>query len=383
MSARLSADGLIAEAISETGLDDFGGGPWRDGLNAVVEALDVDAALNDIGVATWTATLGSLLRSRLQVEETFRRHPEIGDETLPAPIWIVGIPRTGTTALSSLLAQDPSLRALRTWEAVEPCPPPETATQFDDPRIEAITERIDLMEQMEPDLTTMHDADPVGPTENHDLHGMAFRTQAFDGLARIPAYYEWWLSADLKPAFDYQRRTAKLLQWRCPPNRWHFKSPPDLFALDVIRMAFPDARFVWTHRDPAQAVPSIASFEAHLWRMGSDDIRFTDVGPHLLETWSEGTRRGMAARKALPDGVVFDLSFAEFRRDQMGVVARLYEWLGLDLSGEVVGRMRAWLDQHPQGRHGRHAYTLDDYGLTESSVRTGMEHYTERFADYL
>ena len=383
MTPLSSADGLIAEAIAETGLDDFGGGPRRDGLDAVVEALDADAALNDIGVLTWTATLGSLLRSRLLVEETFRRHPEIGDEPLPAPIWIVGIPRTGPTALSSLLAQDPILRGLRTWEAVEPCPPPETATQFDDPRIERITQRIEMMEQLDPDIITMHDADPVGPTENHDLHGMAFRTQAFDGLARVPAYYEWWLSADLRPAFEYQRRTAQLLQWRCPPNRWHFKSPPDLFALDVIRMVFPDARFVWTHRDPTQAIPSISSFEAHLWRMGSDDIRFTDVGPHLLDTWAEGTRRGMVARSALPDDIVFDMSFTEFRGDQMGVVVRLYEWLGLELSDEAARRMRAWLDENPQGRHGRHSYSLDDYGLTESSVRRAMEHYTERFADYL
>ncbi len=383
MPPDLDAEKLIANAIDKTGLDDFGEGPWRDGLDVIVDALNSDAALNDIGAITWDATLGSLLRNRLEVEETYRLHPEIAELDMPAPIWIVGVPRTGTTALSSLLARDDRLRPLLTWEAVQPCPPPQTATRDSDPRIEAIATRIGLMEQVDPEIVTMHDTDPTGPTENHDLHGMTFRTQAFDGLARVPSYLDWWLGQDLRPAFEYQARTARLLQWKCLPNRWHFKSPPDLFALDVIRAVHPEARIVWTHRDPTKSIPSISSFEAHLWKMNSDDVRFSDVGPHLVRVWEEGTRRGMELRDSLPTDTVFDVAFSEFRRDQLAVVRGLYDWLGIELTDRAEQRMRSWLDENPQGKHGRHAYSLEEFGLTDAGVRDAMGAYIERFADHL
>lgn len=379
----LDVEALVEGAVAHAGLNDFGAGPWRDGLEVLVAALNTEAALNDIGVLTWERTIGSLLTNRLRVEDVYRRHPEIEDEALPTPIWIVGIPRTGTTALSTLLAQDRGLRALRSWEATAPCPPPEAVTQHSDPRIAVTQGAVDLMLEIEPALETMHEIEPDGPTENHDLHGMAFRTHAFFGLARVPSYQEWWQSQDLTPAFEYQRRTAKLLQWHCPPNGWHFKSPPDVFALDVIGTVFPGARIIWTHRDPAQAIASTASFEAHLWRMGSDDITFTEVGPHALRAWQEGTRRGMAAREHLPTEAVLDVSFSEFRADQMEVVERLYGWLGLELTDETRARMQAWLDAHPPGRHGGHRYTLGEFGLDEGVVADAMEMYTERFAEYL
>jgi hypothetical protein len=382
-TASLDPDALVGRAIERTGLDDFGTGPWRDGLQVLTESLDADAALNDIGVMTWDQTISTLLANRLRIEETYRQHPEIEAEALPAPIWIVGIPRTGTTALSSLLAQDSDLRALRTWEAVSPCPPPERATEHSDPRIAAAQATVDMMLQVEPALETMHEVDPRGPAENHDLHGLTFRTHAFDGISRNPRYHDWWTAQDLTPAFEYQRRVAKLLQWRCPPNRWHFKSPPDLFALDVIRSVYPGARIIWTHRDPTKALASISSFEAHLWRMCSDEIDFADVGPHLLDVWCDGTERAIQARQHLGDEVVLDISFSEFRDDQLGVVSRIYEWLDLELTGPTKDRMSTWLDEHPPGKHGEHRYSLEQFGLDEHRVDEAMAHYTSRFADQL
>ncbi len=379
----LDADALVDAAIAETGLSDFGEGPWHDGLDVLVESLNADAGLNELGTITWQNMIGNLLRNRLRVEDTYRRHPEIDVEEVPAPIWIVGIPRTGTTALSSLLTQDPALRALRSWEATSPCPPPELATQHHDRRIEAAQDQVDMMLQIEPALDTMHEIEPEGPTENHDLHGMTFRTHAFHGLARVTSYQEWWERQDLTPAFEYQRRTAKLLQWRCPPNRWHFKSPPDLYALQVIRAVFPGARIVWTHREPAAAIASISSFEAHLWRMGSDGVAFTDVGPPVLEVWQEATRRAIRVRESFDDDAILDVSFREFRSDQMGVVERLYDWLGSDLTGGTRARMDRWLHDHPAGKHGKHRYTLEQFGLEERQVAEAMKHYTERFVDLL
>jgi hypothetical protein len=379
----IDPDVLVERAIERSGLDDFGSGPWRDGLEVLTDSLDADAALNDIGVMTWEQTISTLLANRLRIEETYKAHPEIDDEELPAPIWIVGIPRTGTTALSTLLAQDRALRALRTWEAVAPCPPPERATEHADPRIAAVEATVEMMLQVEPALETMHEIDPRGPAENHDLHGLTFRTHAFDGIARNPRYHDWWKAQDLTPAFEYQKRVAKLLQWHCPPNRWHFKSPPDLFALEVIRAVFPGARIIWTHRDPGAALASISSFEGHLWRMCSDEIDFADVGPHLLEVWRDGTERAIRARQRFDEHVVLDISFSDFRRDQLGVVDRIYDWLDLDLTGPTREQMEKWLDDHPPGKHGEHRYTLEQFGLDPQQVADTMAHYTSRFASLL
>ena len=159
------------------------------------------------------------------MEETYRQHPEIDDQVIEGPVFVIGLPRTGTTALSQLVAADPRFRSLRTWESAAPVPPPETATEHTDPRIAATEQGIAMMDEAFPLMQTMHHTEATTATECQDLMGMSFRTAHFDGFARVPSYMAWVVDTDMRETYRYHRRVLRLLQWHCPPTLWHLKTP--------------------------------------------------------------------------------------------------------------------------------------------------------------
>src|SRR6516225_11023882 len=182
------ADELEGGARAATGLEEFGSPYYREGLERIVEALNTEADLNDIGRVIQHATISNALIQRLKIEDTYRRNPEIDDEVVGGPVFVIGLPRTGTTALSQLVAADPQFRSLRTWESQAPTPPPESTTEHTDPRIAAAAEGIAMINTMFPDFNTMMSSDAEAATECQDLMGMSFRTYHFDGVVRVPSY---------------------------------------------------------------------------------------------------------------------------------------------------------------------------------------------------
>jgi hypothetical protein len=372
----LRAEELLAEARERTGLADFGDPLYREGLDVLLDELP-RAELSELGCMVWRARLLSHLVQRLRVLDVLARHPEIERQAVPAPVFIVGLPRTGTTALSHLLAQDPATRSLRVWESAEPVPPPETATEHSDPRIEAATKQLEAMRQLSPRLAAMHEDTPTGPTENHDLLGMSFRTFHFEGMAFVPGYVAWWLGCDMVPAYRLLKRTLQLLQWRCPPSRWLLKSPPDSFFLDGVLAAFPDARFVMTHRDPAAVLGSVCSLIATMYEMTGTPPAAGRIGASELASWAEAMRRLLAVRARLGEERFADVHFHELNADPLGTIAGAYARLGLPWTPAAENAIRAYAAAHPRGRHGEHRYRLEDWGLDRAGVHAGFRFYTE------
>jgi hypothetical protein len=373
----LRADELESEARERAGLADFGDPSWREGLAVLLEAL-AEAPLSDLGRMVWRGRLVSHLVQRLRVLDYLARHPEIERQPVPAPIFMVGLPRTGTTALSHLLAQDPATRSLRVWESAQPVPPPETASEHTDPRIETAAKQLEAMRQLAPRLAAMHEDTPDGPTENHDLLGMSFRTYHFGGMSFVPRYVAWWLACDMVPAYRLMRRTLQLLQWRCPPNRWMLKSPPDSFFLDAILAVFPDARFVMTHRDPAAVLGSVCSLLYAMYEMTGTPPAAAAIGAAELSSWAEAMRRLLAVRARIGEARFADVHFHELVADPPGAIARAYERLGLPWTAEAERAVRAYAAAHPRGRHGEHRYRIEDWGLERASVHETFRFYTER-----
>ena len=237
----MDADALVEAAVVETGLEDFGGTSWREGLDRLVTSLNAEATLTQGGEEILGMRLGMLLSNRLRIVDTITTHPEITDEEVVGPLVIIGLPRTGTTALSNLLAADPQIRSIRLWESTEPVPPPESATQASDPRIESARRGLDAMYEAFPKMRSLHFQAADGPTECQDLLGMDFRTAHFDGMARVPAYSAWVLGCDMAGTYAFHRRVLQLLQWHCPPRFWHLKTPVHMLALDDLRRAYPGA----------------------------------------------------------------------------------------------------------------------------------------------
>jgi Sulfotransferase family len=371
-----SADELEDGARAAAGLHDFGSPYYREGLECAVDALNNEAELSEIGNVIQHATISNALIQRLKVEGTYAQHPEIDDEVVGGPVFVIGLPRTGTTALSQLVAADPQFRSLRMWESQAPTPPPETATQDSDPRIAQAEEGLRMLDEMFPLMKTMHNSEATAATECQDLMGMSFRTFHFDGAVRVPSYLDWLMHCDMRETYTFHRRVLKLLQWHCPPTLWHLKTPVHMFALDALIEAYPNAKFLWSHRDPAKVMGSVCSLIRYVRSWSSDRDDPEELGAEQLDSWAEAVRRAMDFRQRLGDSRFADVAFADLQHDPVGTLRAGYASLGLTFSQDSERAVEQWADEHKPGSRGAHDYELSDYGLTPEGVR-------ERFADYL
>ena len=371
-----SADELEDGARAATGLDDFGSPYYREGLERTVEALNTEADLNDIGQVIQHATISNALIQRLKVEDTYALHPEIDEEVVGGPVFVIGLPRTGTTALSQLVAADPQFRSLRMWESQAPTPPPEAATQHTDPRIAQAEAGLEMLYDMFPLMKTLYNSEAKAATECQDLMGMSFRTFHFDGAVRVPGYLAWLMDCDMRETYTFHRRVLKLLQWHCPPVLWHLKTPVHMFALDALVDAYPNAKFMWSHRDPAKVMGSVCSLIRYVrsWSSDRDDPR--ELGAEQLDSWAEATRRAMDFRRRVSDDRFADVAFADLQTDPVRTLEAVYQTLGLTFTDTTARSVEQWALEHRPGSRGEHNYDLADYGLTPEGVR-------KRFVEYL
>jgi hypothetical protein len=375
----LDADSLEADARASTGLSDFGDGSHREGLERLTTSMNTEADLTEEGEVMLRMRLAGALASRLRVEDTYRVHPEIDVEQIEGPVFVIGLPRTGTTALSQLVAADPQFRSLRLWESSAPCPPPESATEHTDPRIAQTEAGLAMMNEMFPLMASMHHEDATGPTECQDLLGMSFRTVHFDGFARVPSYLAWVTECDMDATYRYHRRVLQLLQWHCPPRLWHLKTPVHMFALDSLLAAYPDAKFLWSHRDPAKVLGSVCNLIHYTRSWASDRDDSLELGAEELGRWSEAITRAMDFRRRVGDDRFADLAFADLQSDPVGALTSAYEQIGLDFPARSREAVTRWAGSHQPGAHGQHAYDLAQFGLEVDQVHQSFARYLDAY----
>ena len=380
---RLQPERLVEEAIAAAGADDLGAPTWREGLERLLAAQVEEARLNDIGVEMAAGEAVGYLASRLGIEAWRKDHPEVAESRVDAPIVIVGQPRTGTTILYDLLAQDPGLRAPLTWEVDRPIPPPLTATYDSDPRIDEVQATLDLAESIIPGFTTFH---PMGARLGQEcvrMTGGDFRSMIFPTQYRVPSYNRWLLDeADLAPAYRYHRRYLQHLQSGHPGARWLLKSPAHLWHLDALVAEYPDVVVVQTHRDPLKVIASVSALVAHLRRMASDETSVAEAASEYGPDIFDGLERGMAARdRGVPGpGQVVDVQFTDFMADPIAAIAGIYEAIGRPLTAEAESGMRAFLATHPgDGGGGGSRYRWADTGLDADECRDRATRYQERY----
>jgi len=371
----LEVERIEEEARTQTGLDDTGGDHYREGLERLVTSMNEEGTLTEMGEAMLQMRLAVLLSARLGVEDTYRRHPEIDDQVIDGPVFVIGLPRTGTTALSQLVAADPQFRSLRTWESSAPVPPPETATEHTDPRIAATEQGIAMMNEAFPLMQTMHHTEATTATECQDLMGMSYRTAHFDGFARVPSYMEWVVDTDMTETYRYHRRVLRLLQWHCPPALWHLKTPVHMLSLDALLAAYPNARFLWSHRDPTKVLGSVCSLIHYTRSWSSDRDDSVELGATQLEHWWLAVERAMEFRRRVGDDRFADVSFADLQTDPLEALAGALDHIGVPFDPRSRASVEAWAGSHEPGSHGAHTYELSDFGLRPEQIR-------ERFAPY-
>ena len=375
----MEIDDMVATASERAGSDDFGGESWREGLEVLVRALDSEAALNEMGVGAMTEQIVGYLANRLHIERWYARFPEIDDQQIVAPLIGLGLPRTGSTALSFLLAQDPARRSLRVWEAGDPCPPPETATEHTDPRIAVAQAGIDFTNELFTGFGGMLPTAADGPQECLIPMAFEFRSLIFEGMSLIPSYTSWLLQCDMEPAYRYHRRVLKLLQWRCPPDRWWLKSPAHMLSIEALDAVYPDARFVMTHRDVGKVLPSVCALYSTLSSVLTERPDPVAIGIHNCELWRTALERLIDFRDSGNGDRFVDLSFAAVQRDPIGQVTRLYADLGDDLSDEARRRMQDWWAESSKNRSGPASYSAEAFELDPAAIAGQFAFYHERF----
>ena len=374
----LSESALLAEAQAKANLTDFGGDDFREGLRALLGMYDTTARLSPQGRKGTRRRVLELLTNRLFIQDAFAEHPEIKARAIRRPMYLTGLPRTGTSALFNLLAIDEASRPLLYWEGCYPYPARGVAPGATDPRLVALRQSLARLREKDPEFAKIHEVTADGPEEcvqllAHTLGGVQLGVEPL-----ISPYREWFEKQDLRAPYAYYADLLRMLDWQRPGERWLLKSPAHLWALDVLVGMFPDACIIQTHRDPAQIIGSYCSMVAMLMR-SREAVDARELGPTVLEYLARSVERGMAARDKLGSARFVDVSYRQFVKDPIGAAERVYDAFQLELLPRTVDAMRKHIADHPQNKHGSHTYTLADYGLSAEMVSQRLACYMERF----
>ncbi len=360
---------LVQAAERRTGLSDFGPGDWRDGLDGLCASLEDEAALNTVGRISARNHLLQLLVNRLQLEAA--RSEDVRQQPIEKPVILTGLPRTGSTLLHNLLAQDESIRTPLTWEVMYPCPLPGRRRTHDHRRIHRTERMLRWVHRLAPRFRTVH---PIGaelPQECIAITAQNFSSVEFHTTFNVPAYQAWLDGQDGLAAVRYHHRFLQHLQTGNKRQRWFLKAPAHIYNLDALAQVYPDARFVFTHRDPLQVAASIASHGVILRNAFSDVVDNHAVAGYWMRWWAEGWRR--AKRFRAGEHPIVDLDYTELAADPLSVMDGLYRDLGLELTPEAQQRMLSFLAANPKDKHGRHRYTLEEFGLDAADVRQSFD----------
>ncbi|MCZ6829343.1 MAG: sulfotransferase [Gammaproteobacteria bacterium] len=371
------AEALLTQARAATGLENFGADHFREGLQVLLETYDRN--VQDPGSRNkCRETVQGRLITRLKMQAAFDRHPEILDIELKTPMFVTGLPRTGTSALVNLLASDPATKALLLWEIHYPEPLEGLKPGAPDPRHMGMVEYMEA--NRNPEFDRIHYAHPDLPEECVMMHAYSFDGVQTGWEIMLEPYSSWFQNHDLKPLYREFRDYLKLLQWQRPGERWLLKAPAHMWALPEIVELFPDVSVVWGHRDVVGVTSSICSMThmiMGLYMYGGKPAK-TDakqLGPTVMEWYARSLERGMADREKLPAERFTDYTHDGFVEDSMVTAAAIYAHFGMEMTSAIISALQAHMDAHPQNKHGKHQHKLDQFGMSEERVRERFDFY--------
>jgi Sulfotransferase family len=377
----IDADALMQAARDRTGLTDWGDDWYLEPMRWLVDAINTESELTEFGAGALPEMLIAHLVNQLEVNDWFKRHPEIDEEEIVTPLFGIGLPRTGSTAFSHMMGLDPATRILRVWEQERHCPPPEKASELTDPRIAVSQAGEEGFQQLVPEATAMlprgveksqecahvlMEAFSSGPSFELFVHVPSFNARTI-----APAYAD-----NMVRAYEYHKRVLKLLQWRCPPRRWYLKTPVHTYDIEPLLAVYPDANFVWTHRDPHRALSSVCSLIYHFRRAFVDNPNPVYLGHEHRAYWVEGLQRAMAARERLGEARFRDVYHRVQIVDPAKQMREVYGHFGWPWPEGMEARIAQWQEEHPKGQHNAQP---EFFGLDPDAMAAEFRFYTERF----
>lgn len=385
MSGAFDESLLLSEASSVDGLTEFGDERFREPLKILLTSL-TDAPLSDLGTSLLRSQVIRSLANLLRTHHWFSLHPQISEEVVAPAFVVVGMMRSGTTLVQRLLAQDPDTACVFGWEAMEPAPRLGIVASQPDPRIASAERREAQSQQYAPKLFAIHPSYAHEAEEEIMILSDVFLSHVPESYCHLPLYREWLDEQDFRPAYQHLYRTLQLLQW-CKKRRgescarWVLKTPAHLGYLDLVEETFPGAHLIHMHRDPRESIVSGASLNATLWQMHQDSVDAREVGKQWLRRMAWTNHRAMQFRdqRAGTDTGVTDVVFKDALKDPLVQMRSIYAQAGVEFTADAESAMRKWLQQDSHSNLPRHAYTAEDFGLTEALIEEQFDSYTRRF----
>lgn len=375
-STRMFATDLVETAKRRSGLDDFGEGKFFDALSRLLDSCQDEAQLNLVGRIALKTDILETLCARLQMERDRQQHPDITRQKIREPLFILGLPRSGTSVLHRLLGADPQHRSPLMWEVRAPSPP----TRDDEKRrIQRATQSCNFFNWLVPTFRYVHTVGAKIPQECVSLMTPTFLSDQFDAMYYIPSYRTWFFRQDFRPAYEYHRRFLQHLQFRRPASRWILKAPTHMFAMPALLSVYPDALFVQTHRTPVDAMASVSSLVTILRGAFSDAVDPFIVGREAIDYWSETMKKFLRERDRLENNRIYDIQYDEIRHEPIRAVRRIYEYFGWSLSHEAEQRMRVLVASQAKRPSANHRYDLPQFGSSAGEVLSVFATYCQRF----
>jgi len=377
----LDENSLMAEAKRMTGLDDFGeDDKWLEGFRVLLKSLAEEAQLTLIGRLMARSDILMWLQQRLEVIDTLKKHPEILDEDIIAPMVIVGLPRSGTSILFELLWQDEDVGVPLIWEGAYPCPPPETATYETDTRIEKADKLFTQWGRVAPEFNTMHEMRGDIPSECGLLMAGTFISDHVAAMHQTPSYSMWMYGQDFLPVYEWHKQVLQILQWKNPRKRWLLKAPEHQIHLDTLLTVYPDARIVQTHRDPIKCNTSTVSLLGTLYSVRSDKDFDAQMFQNIIMGEATAQRLELVmqqvAEGVVPKPNIYDSRFQDLMEDPIKCIQGIYDHFGLTLTDSTKAKMLGYLAHKPKGKFGKHSYEVTD---SKAKERPFFKRYQEHY----
>ena len=377
---KINANEILDQAKSETGLSDLGEPLFFEGLNKLIDSINNEASLNEIGIQAQPIRIQGLLSNRLRFEEDLKKFPEILDQEIIAPIVIVGLPRTGSTMTHRLLASDPNHTAMLWWEGRYPALLPGEKRGDIEARMKLGKVEVDAVVAASPEALDIHPWDYKGADEEILLLEHNFLSTVPESFMALPSYSEWIEEQDHTLAYEDLKKFIQYLQWQNPgreKKRWVLKSPHHLGFIDKMISVFPDAKIIQTHRDPIKTVPSFCSMCANLFEPLTTNFDKVFIGKHWSNKLTRALNHCMNISEQHPDNFL-DLEFLNMIKDPIDEMKKIYEFIGESFGEKTEVAMEAWREENKH-EMGAHKYSLEEYDLTESQINNNFAKYQQKY----
>ncbi len=378
---KLSSHRLLTAAQELAQWDQWGDPDPNLPLTLLCQDFETDAELHLPGRIAARFDLLRLLKHRLEIEKVIADNPPITQQPIKKPIFVVGLPRTGTTMLQNLLASDPRHRSPLTWETMQPVIAASRHARQHAAIQRKVASQLLWLDALAPDFHRIHAVKAGLPQEclvitAHALHSYQFQTTHY-----VPRYQSWLQQQSRSAAYRYHRRFLQHMQWQAPTQRWVLKAPAHLFGLSELLEIYPDACIIQTHREPTEVMSSLASLTIELRGAFSDRHDARQIGPEVIHRWSQALASALLTRdqKKIPSERIFDVDYHQLTTSPLNTLQQIYAHFELDWQPQTAASQEAWLTRNPKHRHGHHQHTLTDFGLQTDWINEHFSAYRQRF----